>query len=478
MARRAYLSGLEGIPWQSQVIWSGDELCLERDVDDSGYFYLPWLIDGYGELLFGTTSLMERESPYYLPLELARGVLCRLRNQLAIWQPLGFEIPGALQELIGQSTQKLSLAATGSQGDTVVNDAAEQSIAMSVRATEMLIARYTNLLLQMRQQTMPKLSTILAANLESSGLGENVAKSFVAAFNSAVVPLRWSDVEFNTGQYQWQVSDRQLQWCHQHGLKVIAGPLLQMDARSLPDWLFLWDGDFDNLSSYALNYAEAAVLRYRGQVAVWNCTARMNMESACSLTEEQRLKLTLRVVEMVKRHEPKTPVIVTMDQPWGEHVAHDEVGLTPLHFADALVRADIGLAGIGLEVNLGYVPRGTEPRDLLDFTQQLDFWSCLGLPLLVFLTVPSNTAPDPLGDHTLQVKQGAAGGILNAQTQCEVVRNLVRLFISKQAVQGVIWNQLDDSKPHDFLHGGLVDGNGRVKPVMDMLAEIRERNLI
>ena len=141
VVRRAYLSGLEGIPWQSQVIWLGDELCLERDVDDSGYFYLPWLIDGYGELLLGTTSLMERESSYHLPLELARGVLYRLRNQLAIWQPLGLEIPGALQDLIGQTTQKLSLAATGSQGDTVVNDAAEQSIAMSVRATEMLIAR-------------------------------------------------------------------------------------------------------------------------------------------------------------------------------------------------------------------------------------------------------------------------------------------------------------------------------------------------
>ena len=300
----------------------------------------------------------------------------------------------------------------------------------------------------------------------------------MAAFNSAVVPLRWSDVEFNTGQYQWQVPDRQLPWCHQHGLKVIAGPLLQMDARSLPNWLFLWDGDFDNLSSYALNYAEAAVLRYLGQVAVWNCTARMNMESACSLTEEQRLKLAVRVVEMVKRHEPKTPVIVTMDQPWGEHVAHDEVDLTPLHFADALVRSDIGLEGIGLEVSLGYVPRGREPRDLLDFTQQLDLWSCLGLPLPVFLTVPSNTAPDPLGDHTRQVKQGASGGILDAQTQCEVVRNLVRLFISKQAVQGVIWNQLDDSKPHDFPHGGLVDGHGRIKPVMDVLAKIRERNLI
>ena len=99
------------------------------------------MIDGYGELLLGTTSLMEWESPYHLPLELARGVLCRLRNQLAIWPPLGLEIPGALQDLIGQTTQKLSLAATGSQGDTVVNDVAEQSIAMSVRATEMLIAR-------------------------------------------------------------------------------------------------------------------------------------------------------------------------------------------------------------------------------------------------------------------------------------------------------------------------------------------------
>ena len=66
-----------------------------------------------------------------------------------------------------------------------------------------------------------------------------------------------------------------------------------------------------------------------------------------------------------------------------------ECDLSPLHFADALVRAEIGLSAIGLEINLGYWPGGTALRDVLELGRQIDRWSLLGMPLLITLTLPS-----------------------------------------------------------------------------------------
>ena len=43
------------------------------------------------------------------------------------------------------------------------------------------------------------------------------------------------------------------------------------------------------------------------------------------------------------------------------------------------------------------------------------------------------------------------------------VARFVPLLLAKPMVQGVIWNQLRDSNPHGFPHGGLFDGHRRAK---------------
>ena len=81
--------------------------------------------------------------------------------------------------------------------------------------------------------------------------------------------------------------------------------------------------------------------------------------------------------------------MISFDQPWAEYLAKEDFDLSPLHFADALVRADLGVAGVAMEMNLGYWPGGTQPRDLLAISRHLDRWSLLGIPLLAYLTLPS-----------------------------------------------------------------------------------------
>ena len=100
-----------------------------------------------------------------------------------------------------------------------------------------------------------------------------------------------------------------------------------------------------------------------GKVHLWICAGRMNVPGAMDLTEEQRLKMTVDILDLTRSTDPRTPAIVSFDQPWAEYMGGQAFDLSPLHFADALVRAELGLAGIALEINFGYCPGGTWSRE-------------------------------------------------------------------------------------------------------------------
>ncbi len=130
-------------------------------------------------------------------------------------------------------------------------------------------------------------------------------------------------------------------------------------------------------------------MRYRGKVHFWNAAGRVITGEVLGLDDEQKLRLAVRAVEVIRSLDPQTPVIVSLDQPWAESMCRRDTELNPLQFADALVRSDLGLAGIGMEINLGMTAQATLRRDLLEFNNQLDMWSSLGLPLLISIAVPS-----------------------------------------------------------------------------------------
>ena len=102
------------------------------------------------------------------------------------------------------------------------------------------------------------------------------------------------------------------------------------------------------------------------------------------------MRVTVDVVQAVRSRDPRTPIVVTFDQPWAEFLSRQDLDLSPIHFADALVRAELGIAGLGLEMNLAYESGGTARRDVLELNRLIDYWSGLGLPLLILMTMPSS----------------------------------------------------------------------------------------
>jgi len=473
IAQLAYLAGPDRIPWRTRTRWADGRLVLERSVAEAAVLHIPWEVRGRGLVTLTTGTLSERGAPYYLPLELARGKVGQVRNQLAEWRMAGLEVPAAVQQKCAEAVRLLGQAAVGDRACPRSVEAADQCLGVALEAADLLAVAYTEQALAVRRRQSSRPPTLLGADLGSLPPDEYVGKKYLQAFNAALVPMTWKDIEAAEGAYSWDVADRQVQWCRDHGLVAYAGPLVQLDARSIPDWLHLCEGDFESLLSFALEFVEAVVRRYRGKIDAWIAAGRMNTADALSLTEEEKIKLAARCVELARSCDPDAQILISFDQPWGEYLSHKEHDFPPLHFADALLRAGLGLTGLALEINLGYWPEGTLPRDLVDFGQQIDYWSCLDVPLVVALAVPSRSDFDPLSQRPVT----PLGEAWTPAAQQAWVSRYVPLLLAKASVQGVFWSQLRDFQPHAFPHGGLFDLRRRPKPALQELAAIRQAHL-
>lgn len=473
VVEQAYLCGPDRVPWEVEVSPQENELWVERSGSDSGCLHVPWVVEGYGQLMLSTPTLRERPEPYYLPLELARGKLSQVRDQLADWQAAGLEVPPEVQQSLSEGVRWFGKAACGNRESAEAVAAAERALISALRASEALVSAYTEQALAIRHRLGNRITTVLGADLGQAPLDEYAAMQFRLTFSAAKVPMVWREVETGEGQYAWDLTDRQVQWCRARGLTVCAGPLVNFYRPTVPDWLQVCEGDFESILAFATEYIQAAVDRYRGQVDYWHCVGRANRGDVLSLSEEEEIRLTARAIEVTRARDPTTPILISFDQPWGEYLSRRPKDFPPLQFADMLLRAGVGLSGIGLEINVGYWPEGTPLRDPLEFSRGIDYWGLLGVPLFVMLTYPSSPGADPLAQCKTRLP---AGNWTPAGQQAWVGRYLP-VLLSKPLVQGIFWNQCRDWEPHPFPHGGLFDLRRHPKPVLRYLASIRQAHL-
>ena len=145
--------------------------------------------------------------------------------------------------------------------------------------------------------------------------------------------------------------------------------------------------------------------------------------------------------------------------------------LAPVQFVDALLRCGVGLAGVNLEIAVGYTDRGSASRDSLDFSRMLDVWSSLEIPLHITLAFPSSSNPDPQANSDIGIEATGWKSPWSEEAQAEWIDTYLPLLIAKQSVNGIYWTHLTDAAPHDFPNAGLIDAAGRPKKALQSLAE-------
>lgn len=472
---RAYLSGVDQSVWPTRIELQGNQVLCRRQASDSGKLHVAWPVPGHGRPILTTSSLPERDEPYLLALELARGKVVQVRNQLAAWQGAGMVIPAEFQAVHSEA-QRLFAQATVSQAEPLKSSqAALASLTRACDAADLLTRSYIQQRLENRHRQYPRLPTALSCSLSDVAPSATTSQLLPTAFNTANVPIDWKIVEPVEGEYHWEAYDEQVQWCHNQGIVMRGGPLVDLSPDGLPRWLWQWEHDFFNLQSFVCDFVQTAITRYLGKIRLWELAARMNTGGALALNEEQRLTLMAKTLEVARQVDEESQFLVRIDQPWGEYQARGQHKLSPMYFADALIRAGLGLAALVLEIAVSYTPRGSGSRDLLDFSRMIDQWSALGMPLHVVLAFPSSGVHDDRVTTDLEVEPGAWRLTPDEKAQALWVEDYLPLLMAKPSVVGISWSHFSDASSHRFPHAGLLRPDESPKPALESIARYRKQ---
>jgi hypothetical protein len=462
-------------------------MIVNRSLDESGHLLAPWLVDGVGQVMGLTATLMDRVAPYHLVVELARGKINQLRNQAVEWQAGGLQADPSLLEEIHNASSTFGRAICASTPQEV-GSLAQAALNGGYRAAKDLALAYGDQLFAVRHQRLPRLDSKLTCSIGPSVLANpNLGEALTRSFNQVVIPLSWNTIEAEETVYRWEQADAQLAWAQQRGLEATAGPLLDWSSSQLPAWLWLWERDLASLAAFMCRFVEAAVRRYRTRIRRWQLTAGSNWTSVLGLSEDELLGLTYRLGEAARAVDPSLELVVGIAQPWGEYMAMSERSYSPFVFAENLIRYGLNLAALDVEIVMGVTQRGSYCRDPLDLSRLLDLYALLGVPLRVTLGYPSSDGDD--GDADPEMRAGAGRWLaglpadslgesgISAAAQAEWAWSFGRLAFAKAFVQGVRWIHFSDADPHLFPHCGLIDSKGNVKPALQKLAELRDQHL-
>jgi len=475
LERSCLAGGPDNMPYATVVQRQGDMLLLTRNVEESGYLVAPWQIEGMGQLMGASATLMQRQAPYQMLVELARGKVNQVRSQAADWQSGGLTMPDPLRNQIHQAALTFGRAVCSGDTEQMLAQA-QQALRLGYETGSQLVAAYVEQVFRIRHQRQDRLDTVLSCPLDESVFTADVGARVRQTFNRVSLPMSWHQVECDESRYRWDEVDRLLEWAEDNELDVIAGPLIDFSSSQLPAWLWLWERELTAMATFMCRFVEAAVRRYRARIRRWQLTAATNWASVLRLSEDELLGLTFRLGETVRQVDSALELVVGVSQPWGEYMVPVE-RTSPFIFADNLIRSGLNLAGLNLEVVMGVDGRGSYCRDMLELSRLLDLYALLGVPLHVTLGYPTASGVDSEADPELRVGAGYWRGGFTPEVQAEWARAFTSLALCKPYVQTLKWVHLSDGQPHLFPACGLIDGRGQAQPALTILEELRTAHL-
>ncbi len=475
--RKAYITGLDRTPSRLGIELRNGMMTCVRDTMESGRLFVPWPIPGYGTPIVGTATLAERPAPYMLAVELARGKLNDVRNQLADWTLMGLRPTAELDEALGEAQRAFIRAATSTDRPEVSLQAAQACLQAAARAGDLLMDAYSNQILQSRLLATSRLPTRLACMMDFPPPKLPSSVDWPATFNTCHLGVTWKQIAPAEGQYSWDVFDALLAWGKGLGMAIEAGPLVDFRQGALPDWIWLWQGDGETISGLVAEFVRQAVGRYKGKVPLWHLVHRMASGEILGLSEEDQIRIAARAIQVARQTDPATQLTIGVDRPWAEWMGSSHFQLGPLHLCDYLLRADIGLSGVALEIAPGYSAPGSHLRDLFEYSKLLDLYSLLNVPLHVWMAIPSGEGPDPNADQQVQVQRAQWAMPPDDDLQANWGARWIALAVAKPFVRTLSWLAASDALAHLYPHAGLVRPDQTAKPLAAWLRMLRKETL-
>jgi hypothetical protein len=470
--------GPESVPIPAEVAFRDGLLIVNRKDDHATGASLLWDCGPLGAFQLETTRLAPREQPYNLNVELARARLMKIMQKQEDWNLFDFPKAERFSSRF-HDAQMLFADALGQLPDgTAASRLADQSLAVSLDLSEELSQFHTELFLNRRRTSNSFVKHVFGCRVDSSVQNERYKEIAASQFDYVVLPISWKRIQPQEHRFETQPLDEWVEFLSRRRVPTIAGPLIRLDQQHVPDWMVIWEHDFEMLREFTYEYVQKIVTRYRRAISAWNVGAALQTNAAFTLTFEQIVELTRMLVQQIKTLIPSARTMVTIAHPFGEYHAQHRAAVPPMLYAEMLAQSGINFEAFALELEMGVPAPGMFMRDLFQFSSLLDKFSTLGRP--VFLTAvgsPGRPSPDPsdVSEGHLDPSHGGRWRRpWDPQLQAEWMEAVYQTALSKPFVEAVAWSNLADLR-QTLPAGGLLDDVLQPKPAFTKLQQMRER---
>jgi hypothetical protein len=475
----AHLIGAEGLPLRSEISVRDDSIICQKRTAGTASLNVMWPVKGAGALMLETGRLPERDEPYLLNVELARARLMRIAQKLEDWGL--FDHPG-LAEVSKHLNRSRDMFVEAVKADDPgeASKFADESLSAGIPASEAMARVHADLFLQKKRNGAGRRGFGVKLPLAKS-LPEEIQTKVREFCDIVSVPMPWRGLQprEHESDYSFEIADEQIGWLGKSRIPVMAGPLISFADEQVPDWLILYENDFDSVREMAVEHIRRVVQRYNRSVSCWRVVSGLHGDNSLGFAFEQVMELTRVAVATVKQLAPRAVALVEIVEPWGEYYARKSRTVPPVMYAEVLLQSGISFDAFGLRLPMGMPTGGGYARDLFQISSLLDRFSALGKPLhITGFGAPSAPQADPRDITGGQTDPALAGYWRNGWAepiQAYWAGHFARIALSKPLLETLVWEDLFDGLPHTVPNGGMIRADGTVKPVYEELSAVRRQ---
>jgi len=464
VVRNAYLVGSDNNAIRADISFEDGMICCEKREPGAAALCIQIPVASCGELSIQTCLLPEHDEPYLLMLELARHRLMVLYNKLEDWGMFELEDEHPVTkraELARQLFVEALCRAKEAPADA--NKKARDALVVALDGTEELALAHSESVIERRRSSsmLPRQAVGAAVRLDETN--ERVRTSLRANFDFVRLSTPWRLLAPEEGTDDLTSLDSWTQWAERHHMPILAGPLVCFEPACLPDWIYIWEHDFETLRDLIYEHIEQVVSRYKSVINSWIVVSGLHVNNHFTLNFEQIMDLTRMTAMLVKKTHPSAKVLVEIRQPFGEYYATNQRSIPPLMYADLVMQSAVQFDGFAIRYPMGQAVPGQYVRDLMQFSHMLDQYAPLGKPMHVGLTAPSQMVTaemiahaDPQTGGPVDANCGYWRQEWSPQVQAHWMEAACQIALGKTFVESVSWHDLVDHPDIEMPLGGLV----------------------
>ena len=449
----AYLFGSDSMAVRKAQIAFADGIleCFKPNQETSGLAIL-WPVEGFGKILLPTTCLPDRDTPYNLNLEIARGRLMQIIIKREDWTIFEDTEESAL--LCGQAQELFIKAIQNIDDGPLCAQLADQSLQKALLFSEGLASRYAKALFAARGKNKGFGRGCLGCWVDPAQIASHdYIEKFAGAFGLAMVPINWGQIEQTRGTYDFSKTDTCISTLSKRKLAIGAGPLLCFSKEYLPRWLLEGEVTFEKIREAAYQFISAAVSRYSSMVRSWIVISGLNSHNHFGFGFEGVLEITRAANMAVKAAAERALKIIDIASPFGEYYGALPDTIPPLVYMDMVIQSGINFDAFGLQLIFGKDESGMHVRDMLQISALLDSFAPISRPM--YITQVQIPGKDSEGAGSADVA-GFWHNKWDRAGQAEWLDQLYRIVLGKPFIDGIVYSSFTDIKDSPVAESGLL----------------------